>query len=167
MSRRFWHVVRNIISFGVIAELPIGEKEKKEYLTNLSEVLVRREQQRLLFAHFYYSLDIIDTKAGSMMQYISVLSALYVGTLGYVDQTQLGVRPYLASGAILVFGSVLAMLSVVRLHWTSPEHIVDETLQGQRLLTIRNGRTIRYRIGWVLSVISTGLLVYTVAAIVT
>jgi hypothetical protein len=72
----------------------------------------------------------------------------------------------LTIGALFSFLATIILLTVEKVHWSSPQELSDESSHSMRLLDIRNKRTIRYRIAWQLSMYSIVLLainVYLVA----
>jgi hypothetical protein len=158
---------------GIIHELPITDDEKEKYLASLKSL---EEPRRFIFSHFYGNLDILDNKTNSLIQFSSVIIATYIAIIGFVDgkknislQTHVQIIPGVSwldfpIGLPLVIGAACSFLStylfllIEKVHWSSPEDLANESMHALRLLDVRNKRTIRYRVGWRLSVISLLLL---------
>jgi hypothetical protein len=165
---------------GITNELPLGE-EKQQYLKDLRAL---DDPRKFIFVHFYSNLDTLDNKTNSLIQFSSVLTAIYAALVGFVadsDKINFSTKvefwegvawPHLTIGWTLIVGALLAfwatviLLTIEKVHWSSPQDLSDEDGHAMRLLDIRNKRTIRYRIAWQLSMYSIFLLainVYLVA----
>jgi hypothetical protein len=168
---------------GITNELPLGD-EKEKYLNDLRSLA---DHRKFLFAHFYGNLDILDNKTNSLIQFSSVLTAIYIAIVGFVGDSEkitfsttavfwdgiawsrLTIGWTLILGTLFSFLATILLLTVEKVHWSSPEDLSDEARHSMRLLDIRNKRTIRYRIGWQLSMYSVVLLalnVYLVARLI-
>jgi hypothetical protein len=167
-------------ALGITNDLPFGA-EKEQYLHDLRSL---KDDRKFVFTHFYTNLDILDNKTNSLIQFSSILTAIYIAIVGFVAQSikvnfstaavfwgdvawsGLTIGWTLTVGALFSFLASVVLLLVEYVHWSSPRDLSDEAGHSLHLLEIRNKRTIRYRIGWQLSMFSLLLLalnVYLVA----
>jgi hypothetical protein len=143
-------------------QLPQGDEEKRKYIADLKRL---EEPQRFIFTHFYGNLDVLDNKTNSLIQFSSVLVAIHIAVIGYAEGAEIALGWSMILGAVSAFCAAILFLSIETVHWSSPEDIANEEEHALRLLTIRNRRTIQYRVGWQLSVLSTLLLAISVMMI--
>lgn len=61
-------------------------------------------------------------------------------------------------GMALTLGSCFLLLSVVWVHWSTTDELKEPDRHAQVLLAVRRTRTIRYRLGWYLSISAIGCL---------
>jgi hypothetical protein len=162
------------VTLGVTSDLPFGERERGPYIEGLQQLDdPNKKSQLLVFDHLYGNLSVLDGKTNSLVQVSSVLSAIYVGTLGFVEAQDidlgrtkvLGFDWPLIVGASSSLVAALFLLMVLRVHWSSPDDLVTEPTHARQLLARRDRRTIYYRIGWNLTYAAILILVYCVLAI--
>jgi hypothetical protein len=115
-----------------------------------------------LVDRLYTELTVMDTKAGALTQASSVL--LFVASFPLVAQTGFDpagtpFRLILFSFMVLFF-AVLLCLSVVFLHWFQFEKPIGQASDDEliELIKIRNGRTRRYRMAWILTFVGAFLI---------
>lgn len=154
----------DFLTLGIFSGLPWGDAEKARYVEGL---LGLKESQRFTFSHFFMNLDVLDNKANSMIQFSSVIFALYAASLGFYEKTPSlkGVKwigQLLIAGQCMSFISVFLLLLVVSLHWSGPDELANEFDQALKLLKVRDKRTIRYRVAWLLAMGATIMLAVSV-----
>src|SRR5438874_6396366 len=77
---------QRILEFlGVTRELPFDDKEKEDYLEKLRTL---EDRQKYIFSHLYYSLDVLDNKTNSMIQFSSVIFAIFIAVTVYADDKE-------------------------------------------------------------------------------
>jgi hypothetical protein len=166
--------ILDLVTLGVTSDLPFGKPHRGSYIESLRELNdPNRKNQLLVFDHLYGNLSVLDGKTNSLVQVSSVLSAIYVGTLGFVEAQDidlghadvLGFDWPLILGASLSLVAALSLLMVLRVHWSSPDDLATERAHATRLLARRDRRTICYRIGWNLTCAAILILAYCVLAI--
>jgi hypothetical protein len=158
---------------GITEGLPVTDEEKHRYSAALKSL---EERRKFVFSHLYGNLDALDNKTNSLIQFSSVIVAIYIAIIGFVDNkreislsTDVHLVPGfgwlhfpiglpLVVGALCSFLSTFLFLLIEEVYWSSPNDLSDEEAHVQHLLDIRNRRTIQYRIGWRLSVSSLFLL---------
>lgn len=172
------------LTLGVTRELPLWKDEKTKYLADLGRLADKGEnRQKFKFEHFYMNLDVLDGKTNSMIQFTSVIATIHTAIFGYIREVKTislkelvyplhgypeinyALEFPVIAGAVLAFASSGFFLGVIKVHWSSPEELANKANHARRLLDVRNRRTIRYRIGWLLSAASTGLLLLTIVTI--
>jgi hypothetical protein len=136
---------------GLHAQLQRCAEERKVHLEALSEHVLG-DKDKALFEHLYACLSILDTKSQSLLGFNSIIIAVFTILLGR-QLTTLGWVLAIA-GVLLVTSCALLLLSVVPVRWSSTEDCNNPVLHKDRLLTVRNARTLRYRIAWFLAVVS-------------
>jgi len=108
--------------------------------------MVNKEGHERMFSHLYESLTILDSKSGSLLQFNSVLVAVF--TIFLSTQSSLALWIFGGPGLILTLVSCYILLSVVWVHWSATEHMSDGQQHELRLLEVRRSRTISYRVAW-------------------
>jgi hypothetical protein len=168
--RKFGRRILDLLTFGVTRELPLGAAQRQDYIKNL-RLLSGAEAQRYLFEHLYSNLDVLDNKTNSMIQFISVLLAVYTAAVGYflvsdgrrILALQPSLKGLLVAGVSLSFAAVLLFMTVERVHWSSVDDLEQPDVHAKRLVLRRNVRTMSYRIGWRFSLLAVILLLIILA----
>ena len=140
-------------AMGITHELPLSETERSEYIQNL-RLLEDRKTQRFLFDHLYMNLDVLDAKTNSLIQFVAILAAIQTWMVGYMQEHKEMVPHVFIIGAFLSYIAGFLFLWVKKVHWSSYSDLQNEDAHALRLLDVRNKRTVRYRIGWQLTVAS-------------
>lgn len=104
----------------------------------------------------YTELGVMDSKAGTLTQASSVL--LFVASFplatnnGAITRAEAPYILILLAFTVLFF-AVLLCLSVVFLHWFQFDKPIGQASDNElvELMAIRNGRTRRYRMAWILT----------------
>ena len=148
------------------AELPLTAQERTDYIKNLC-ILRSSEERRFLFEHLYMNLDVLDNKTNTMVQFVSILVAVYSATAGYfINATHHSLTLMnilmlgsVAAGVCLSFSAAVLFLSIEKVHWSTADELADADRHANRLVEVRTKRTIRYRWGWWFAIISLFLLI--------
>lgn len=144
-ARRAYNVLRN---YSLFAGLPKSAEALAEHTKALAEMRNAPEHQGL-FDHLYSCLSILDAKSQSLLGFNSIIVAVFAifmsGDLREAEQTAI-----LGMGLTLV--SCFLLLSVVWVHWSTTAEIKEPIHHARVLLSVRRTRTIRYRLGWYLSI---------------
>jgi hypothetical protein len=135
----------NIFRFNVREQLPHTEDDSRAHIQRLT-VLLRDEEQRVLFDHLYENLSILDAKAASLLQFNSVLLAVF--TLFLTDKIHVVAFYIGAVGILVTLISCYKLLEVVWVHWSTKDHMTTPENHGLKLLEVRKSRTIIYRTAW-------------------
>lgn len=142
--------------FRIYDNLPRSDIEKKEHLATLAKLMTDNVHSRL-FDHLYTTLTVLDTKSASLLQFNSIVTAIYSLL---ITNAHFG-----KAIAVFYFGLLLSILSscylllIIWVHWSTTDHLKDSEKHIYALLDVRFSRTIRYRRAWQLSVCSFALLV--------
>lgn len=119
------------------------------------------DHQRQLFDFFYQALNILDSKTSNLMRFNSIQFAIcsLLISPNIKDSALQGdfwstAVISIAVGAILSFISAFILLTVIWVHWSETDDLTDAQSHLHRLLSIRNSRTRRYRIAWMVSMLS-------------
>jgi len=110
------------------------------------------EEHQDVFDHLYSCLSILDAKSSSMLAFNSIIIAVFAIFLTGSRTHGEWIIINLGMAAILI--SALLLLSVVWVHWSATEDLLEAQRHGERLLRVRNSRTLRYRLSWCLAAIS-------------
>ncbi len=140
--------------FGIHTELD-SETDRDPELAIKIETMVGR---------IYGELSIIDGKVSALTQASALL--LFVASLGLTAGFGIDPKTNFFAAIILSFGllflAILFCLSVVFLYWfrfgQNTARANDDELI--RLLKIRNGRSRRYRIGWLLTAVGSVVIAF-------
>lgn len=142
------------------------ERDYDSFRERMTEVTREdSEDNRITYQHLYGELSIIDNKVGALLQLVSILAAVYA----LIISPDTGTSPFktgavrlhdvaLLLGAVATFGSVFLCLSVLWVAWASSQLPANREAHARRIFEIRNGRTIRYRVGWFLAACGSVLL---------
>jgi hypothetical protein len=135
------HLFRN-----VHVQLPRSAPARKEHIARLRQIL-DDESHKSLFDHLYASLSILDSKSASLLQFNSVLAAVF--TL-YVQGEKIPLSHYIVGvvGIIAALVSCYRLLTVLWVHWSTEDHMKTVEAHSDTLLRVRAERTLGYRIAW-------------------
>jgi hypothetical protein len=153
-------ILLNLLTLGVIRNLPLGEIEKTAYVEKMNDV-VEAAHRKYIFEHFYRNLDVLDRKTNAMFAFTSILVVVYVALVEYRFHNRVAVLGS-TIGALCAFFAAIMFLFVETVHWSSPLDVSDPQRHANILLNIRDRRTIWYRVGWIFSFVSLVILFYTV-----
>jgi hypothetical protein len=107
-----------------------------------------------LYDELYRDLDALDAKAGGLCQ----ANAITFGLLTiFLDKlTSGGAAVILGAAYILSSAGLILSMSVLFVKWTKTSNVQSRTLEEmvESICSVRNGRTIRYRIALYASIIS-------------
>lgn len=127
------------------------EDESRAHIDALCRVVLS-DRHRELFQHLYDCLSILDAKSQSLLGFNSIILAVFAIFL----TGELGSLQHIAAngGMAMILTSSLLLLSVVWVHWSGTDDLSSQDEHALRLLSVRNTRTRRYRLAWLLSVAS-------------
>ena len=132
-------------------QLQRSDKERTSHIAALSKIVLSETHQNL-FDHLYSCLSIIDSKSSSMLGFNSIILAVFAILMtGDLPLSQSIVANV---GMATILLSALLLLSVVWIHWSSTQECGDPDRHANVLLAVRDSRTIRYRVAWLLAVAS-------------
>lgn len=138
--------------FGIKQGVYDDQGEFNKHISSLSTLPDSKEQEHL-FNHLYECLSILDNKSSSLLQFNSIISAVFAIFIN----SNIDVTPvlYVSSlGMSLLLVSCCLLLLVIRVHWSDTEEMQDLESHGKALLEVRGYRTVRYRLAWYLSMVS-------------
>jgi len=138
-------VVRIFGRFNLFEELPNGPIATRKYSRSLLK-LFDDEAHESVFLHIYENLTILDAKSGSLLQFNSVLMAIFAIFIAKIEPEQTNIPGLL--GILLALISSLLLLQVVWVHWSTSDHMQSSLKHMTKLLSVRKTRTICYRIAW-------------------
>ena len=127
------------------SQLPRTREENVAHLDALVKTEAK-EMHRDLFGHLYGSLTILDTKSASLLQFDSILIAVY--SIYIVTTKSELFATCLAIGIIFVILSTVILLNVVWVHWSTTDDLRNPAEHILNLLSVRNRRTVLYRASW-------------------
>jgi hypothetical protein len=135
------HVFRNARE-----QLPRTAPQRKEHIDRLRQIL-DDESHRSLFDHLYASLSILDSKSASLLQFNSVLAAVF--TL-YLQGEKLPLSHFIVGviGITAALVSCYRLLNVLWVHWSTRDHMTTAEDHSDTLLRVRAERTLGYRVAW-------------------
>ncbi len=137
--------------FNIYNQLQYGHNEIESHIESLLK-MANEQEHKELFAHLYGCLSILDAKSASLLQFNSIIIAVFVIFLtGTIDVLQFLV---IAIGMLSVLVASIILLSVIWVHWSTTVDLSNLSEHANRLLLVRRTRTIRYRISWYLANIS-------------
>lgn len=135
--------------FRLFDQLPRTEDEFEKHLSAL-EVMTGDAGNEALINHLYGTLSILDSKSSSMLAFNGIMVAAYVIYLAATKTSNL--QFVLANfGTISVLVSSALLLSVVWVHWSTTEDLLNGRIHYLDLVKVRMSRTVRYRIAWYFS----------------
>lgn len=129
-------------------DLPSGQVEVTSYEENLIS-LFKDDVGKAIFAHLYDNLTILDAKCASLLQFNSVLMAVFAIFIAKIEPDEANVPGLL--GILFALISSLFLLQVVWVHWSTSDHMQTPEKHMNKLLAVRKARTLFYRIAWNLS----------------
>lgn len=132
-------------------DLPSGQGKIISYEENLI-CLFKDEVGQSIFEHLYANLTILDAKCASLLQFNSVLMAVFAIFIAKIEPHVANVPGLL--GILFALLSSLLLLQVVWVHWSTSDHMQSPETHMTKLLAVRRARTIFYRIAWNLSQIA-------------
>lgn len=147
----------------ILRGLPLGNEAIKAYIGAWTSLLKRtapsneRAVQQILFDHLYSNLNVLDSKTGSLIQLNGILMAAYTIVIGpYDDRLTLhtNARDLFFVGVAYATWALFRCLSVIWVHWSSTDNLRDPEQHMEKLILVRNARTIVYRRAWTFSILS-------------
>ena len=126
---------------------------RKEHLSELKNILHHEDHYRI-FNFLYDNLNIIDSKASSLLTYNSLIIAGIAIILSMKEEADFITFLYISTIFIFIISSIFC-LKVVYLHWSSTTDLRNPAKHLDELLEVREKRTINYRFSWYLSFWST------------
>lgn len=127
------------------------------------ELLSKEERERALHqanaalhSHLYENLTILDTKANVLASSASIFTAaLGIILSNSAQHWDKFIVIYLALSTCVSIISVLLVISVVFVAWSTPDQLDEPDLDSlvRHLVDIRNCRTRRYIFAWILHII--------------
>jgi hypothetical protein len=136
----------NLFRFNVLDQLPATESETLVHAQNLNKLLASNDQEAV-FNHLYGSLSILDAKSASLLQFNSVLIAVFTIFITN-DRTPVLSYGIGVIGILTTLFSCALLLEVVWVHWSTNEHMNTAEEHAAKLLQVRKERTILYRRAW-------------------
>jgi hypothetical protein len=130
----------------ILDQLHVTEEEAIIHAQSLDKLLNSIEKE-CIFTHLYESLSILDAKSASLLQFNSVLVAIF--TI-FITSDKIHPLPYYigAIGILTTLISCAFLLEVVWIHWSTTEHVNTPEENAVKLLQVRKERTILYRKAW-------------------
>lgn len=109
---------RQIFRLNVREQLPETEEESRKYIENLANLL-GDQQQEPLFDHLYENLSILDAKSASLLQFNSILLAVFAIFL----TAEVSAFTFYAAlvGILATLFSSYFLLEVVWVHWSTAD----------------------------------------------
>ena len=127
-------------------QLPSDQPQRNAHINHLKQIL-GDDAHKSLFNHLYDSLSILDSKSASLLQFNSVLAAVF--TL-FLQGEKIPLIHFVAGvvGIVAALASCYLLLNVVWVHWSTGDHMTTADLHSDKLLRVRAERTVGYRIAW-------------------
>ena len=146
MSDTFPKVPKLHVFGNVHEQLPRSETKRKEHIDRLRQIL-DDESHKSLFDHLYASLSILDSKSASLLQFNSVLAAVF--TL-FLQGEKIPLSHFIVGvvGIVAALVSCYRLLNVLWVHWSTSDHMTTVEAHSDTLLRVRAERTLGYRIAW-------------------
>lgn len=150
--------------FKIKKALPQNKEERRKHIDTLKKVFKCTEHAKL-FDFLYENLNILDSKASTLLSFNSINIA--IASIFLVSQKSLYLNlPFYFCIAFLIISCTLC-LKIIWIHWSSTEDLQDTDKHIERLLEVRFGRTVSYRWSWCLSIISVIILLFSIPITVT
>lgn len=161
----YGQTILNLVTLGSASGLPLQAGDKQRYIAALRE-MDRTNPEKFVFEHLNQNLDILDVKSNSTILLTSILTVVCIAAIDHFKDVYLPIRPWtenalpwiLRTGAGASSLALLLLISVHTLYWPSITEIQNKDVRTERLLNIRNWRTIRYRAAWRVTVLSLCIL---------
>ncbi len=139
--------------FNIKHDLNKTASDRKEHLSELKKIL-DNDYHYNIFNFLYDNLNIIDSKASSLLTYNSLIIAGITIILSMKDEIDLITFLYISTIFIFIISSIFC-LKVVYLHWSSTTDLKNPDKHLDELLCVREIRSKNYRFSWYLSFWST------------
>jgi hypothetical protein len=133
-----------------------------EHLRAISE-LGLSPQEQLEHDHLYGCLSILDGKAAALLQFDAILIATSTIVLSLVKHAATAGFIAVAIALVLATVSSATTLIVITLFWTEASALDTPKDYVTHLLTVRDHRTVCYRLAWLAALMS--LIVLVIGAI--
>lgn len=151
--------------FSLYAQLPRGDDALRAHIGSLARMTGVKEHQDL-FDHLYGCLSILDAKSSSLLSFNSIIIAVFA--IFMTDELRGLEWVVINLGMASVLAGSLLLLTVVWVHWSTTENLIDLEKHAFVLLDVRRERTIKYRLAWYFAVVSVlALGVFLVLRIIT
>jgi hypothetical protein len=135
-----------LFRFNILDQLPFTEKETLVHAQNLNKLLGSKDEEAV-FNHLYGNLSILDAKSASLLQFNSVLIAIF--TIFITNEKTPPISYGIGViGILTTLSSCALLLEVVWVHWSTNEHMNTAEEHATKLLQVRKERTILYRKSW-------------------
>ncbi|MFF0447367.1 hypothetical protein ACFYT4_13300 [Streptomyces sp. NPDC004609] len=148
---------KSLLSFAWLFEGVYAEREGPRHLRALRS-LQPKEDDAFEHNYLYACLSILDSKAQALLSYVGILIASASISLSIFPRT-------VTAGSVLVFSSLACSgmaaalcLTVIWVHWTDTSDLERSDELFLKLLSIRNKRTVGYRLAWAMAQVATVLL---------
>lgn len=117
---------------------------------------------RNVLDHLYANLGYLDGKAGSLITLCGILIASYIFLLPATSELAKNAhRAVLTVGIAYAMVAACCCLRVIWVHWSSAHELEGSHNElVEKLLCVRNVRTVWYRRGWMYTWVSIGLLFF-------
>ena len=135
----------------LFSQIQRTDSQRDDHIDVLSKVVLSEVHQDL-FNYLYSCLSILDSKSQSMLGFNSIILAVFAIFMTRDLTSAQWIVTNVGMATILM--SSLLLLSVVWVHWSTTEDLADAHAHARTLLAVRNLRTLRYRLAWLLGVIS-------------
>jgi hypothetical protein len=134
------------------------EEDLRSHLTAVKSLHDRRSEA-YEHEHMYECLGILDAKAQALLAYDAILlTAASIVLSVFSDKVTPGT--VLIAAALVASGISSALcLSVIWVHWTDTTDFSRAEDSFTKLLSIRNRRTVGYRLAWMIAEAATLLLI--------
>jgi hypothetical protein len=134
-----------IFRLNVREQLPDTVHDSRKYIENLTNLLGDQRREPL-FNHLYENLSILDAKSASLLQFNSILVAVFAIFL----TADIAAAPFYVGvvGILATLTSSYLLLEVVWVHWSTSDQMAAPATHELKLLEVRKSRTILYRIAW-------------------
>lgn len=140
-------------------QLPITKEETQNYKKEFKKMFAdKNEIHHQWFSHLYKTLSILDNKSSSLLAYNSIIMAIFAIFMTNFPTRQSS--PLIISGLICLLTSSVFLLTIIWVHWSKKEDLIDSDKHVDILLYVRRCRTIRYRVAWILSSLAMILLFF-------
>lgn len=137
------------------SEIPKDAKSLEAHVCAL-ETMANASQHQSLFDHLYGCLSILDSKSSSLLSFNSIIIAVFA--IFMTRELTLVGWMLVDIGMASILASCFLLLSVVWVHWSTTDHLIDFKAHALTLLNVRRDRTLRYRLAWYLAVAALFLL---------
>lgn len=128
-------------------QLPATDDDARAYVQRLTNLLGDGAQEPV-FNHLYENLSILDAKSASLLQFNSVLVAVFTIFLTNDDVLKTASFYVGVAGILATLISCYLLLEVVWVHWSTNNHMTTPEAHALKLLEVRKERTILYRKAW-------------------